>query len=304
MMRCCTLLGLLVWSLVGQAGQLIAQDTKDNRKVLVCSTTQVADFARQVVGDRMQVLSVLAPGQDPHLYEIKPSDSRLVARADLCLENGWHLEGNDWMKNLAHDAGKPIVTCVKGARAYFLKEGDAEVHDPHAWFSPLNAAVYVRNILDGVVRIDPQNKDEYQARAQLYLAELAVLHSWIRRQVNRVSPQQRQLVTSHDAFNYFCNEYKFTASAPAGWSTGDEVGGGVTPERRRQAVESIRKFGVKAIFVETSVNPELIQQIARDAGVRIGGTLYSDSMGPPGTAGETYLGMMRENVLKIVNGLK
>lgn len=304
MMRCCTLLGLFVWSLVGQAGQLIAQETEDNRKILVCSTTQVADFARQVVGDRMQVLCVLAPGQDPHLYEIKPSDSRLVARADLCLENGWHLEGNDWMKNLAHDAGKPIVTCVKGARAYFLKEGDAEVHDPHAWFSPLNAAVYVRNILDGVVQIDPQNKDEYQARTQLYLAELAVLHSWIRRQVNRVPPQQRQLVTSHDAFNYFCNEYKFTASAPAGWSTGDEVGGGVTPERRRQAVESIRKFGVKAIFVETSVNPELIQQIARDAGVRIGGTLYSDSMGPPGTAGETYLGMMRENVLKIVNGLK
>ncbi|MEE2685799.1 MAG: metal ABC transporter substrate-binding protein [Planctomycetota bacterium] len=304
MMRCCTLLGLLAWSLVGQAGQLIAQETEDNRKMLVCSTTQVADFARQVVGDRMQVLCVLAPGQDPHLYEIKPSDSRLVARADLCLENGWHLEGNDWMKNLAHDAGKPIVTCVKGARAYFLKEGDAEVHDPHAWFSPLNAAVYVRNILDGVVRIDPQNKDEYQARAQLYLAELAVLHSWIRRQVNRVPPQQRQLVTSHDAFNYFCNEYKFTASAPAGWSTGDEVGGGVTPERRRQAVESIRTFGVKAIFVETSVNPELIQQIAKDAGVRIGGTLYSDSMGPPGTAGETYLGMMRENVLKIVNGLK
>ena len=304
MMRCCTLLGLLVWSLVGQAGQLIAQETEDNRKMLVCSTTQIADFARQVVGDRMQVLCVLAPGQDPHLYEIKPSDSRLVARADLCLENGWHLEGNDWMKNLAHDAGKPIVTCVKGARAYFLKEGDAEVYDPHAWFSPLNAAVYVRNILDGVVRIDPQNKDEYQARTQLYLAELAVLHSWIRRQVNKVPPQQRQLVTSHDAFNYFCHEYKFTASAPAGWSTGDEVGGGVTPERRRQAVESIRKFGVKAIFVETSVNPELIQQIARDAGVRIGGTLYSDSMGPPGTAGETYLGMMRENVLKIVNGLK
>jgi manganese/iron transport system substrate-binding protein len=301
MIRCCTLLGLLLWSL---AGQLIAQETEDNRKTLVCSTTQIADFARQVVGDRMQVLCVLAPGQDPHLYEIKPSDSRMVARADLCLENGWHLEGNDWMKNLAHDAGKPIVTCVKGARPYFLKEGDTEVHDPHAWFSPLNAAVYVRNILDGVVRIDPQNKDEYQARTQLYLAELAVLHSWIRRQVNRVPPQQRQLVTSHDAFNYFCNEYKFTASAPAGWSTGDEVGGGVTPERRRQAVESIRKFGVKAIFVETSVNPELIQQIARDAGVRIGGTLYSDSMGPPGTAGETYLGMMRENVLKIVNGLK
>jgi manganese/iron transport system substrate-binding protein len=301
MIRRFALLGVLACSLVGQ---LAAQETRDSRKTLVCSTTQVADFARQVVGDRMRVLCILAPGQDPHLYELKPSDSRMVAQADLCLENGWHLEGNDWMQNLARDAGKPIVTCVTGVKPYFLKQGKIEVHDPHAWFSPLNAAVYVRNILRGVVRIDPQNEDEYEARTQLYLAELATLHSWIRRQVNQVPPQQRQLVTSHDAFNYFCHEYKFTASAPAGWSTGDEVGGGVTPARRRQAVESIRKFGVKAIFVETSVNPDLIQQIARDAGVRVGGTLYSDSMGGPGTAGESYMGMMRENVLSIVNGLK
>ena len=148
------------------------------------------------------------------------------------------------------------------------------------------------------------NEEEYEDRAQLYLAELATLNSWIRRQVNKVPPQQRQLITSHDAFNYFCNEYKFTASAPAGWSTGDEIGGGFTAERRRQAVNSIRDFGIKAIFVETSVNPDMIQQIAKDAGVRIGGTLYSDSMGAPGTAGETYIEMMRENVLTIVNGLK
>ena len=196
-------------------------------------------------------------------------------------------------------AGGGIVMDLRSGEV--ITRGLAMPHSPRlhqGWLYVLESAT------GEVVRIDPQNKDEYQARTQLYLAELAVLHSWIRRQVNRVPPQQRQLVTSHDAFNYFCNEYKFTASAPAGWSTGDEVGGGVTPERRRQAVESIRKFGVKAIFVETSVNPELIQQIARDAGVRIGGTLYSDSMGPPGTAGETYLGMMRENVLKIVNALK
>ena len=304
MVRCFAFIGFLACSLVGQTGQLVAQKTQDSRKTLVCSTTQVADFARQIVGDRMRVLCVLGPGQDPHLYELKPGDSRMVAQADLCLENGWHLEGNDWMQILARDAAKPIVTCVTGIKPYFLKQGEVEVHDPHAWFSPKNAAVYVRNILRGVVQIDPANQDEYRARAELYLAELATLNAWIRRQVNKVPPQQRQLITSHDAFNYFCNEYKFTASAPAGWSTGDELGAGVTAARRQQAVKSIREFGVKAIFVETSVNPDLIQQIARDAGVRIGGTLYSDSMGAPGTAGESYLGMMRENVLSIVNGLK
>jgi manganese/iron transport system substrate-binding protein len=298
------MLAVLLVSFMSGSAAVGQDETEDARKTLVCSTTQIADFARQIVGDRMRVLCVLAPGQDPHLYEIKPSDSRMVAQADLCLENGWHLEGNDWMKNLAKDAGKPIVTCVTGIQPYVVEESGSQVHDPHAWFSPRNAAIYVRNILNGVSEIDPSHTLEYQARAELYLAELAALHSWIRRQVNLVPPKQRQLVTSHDAFNYFCNEYKFVASAPAGWSTGSEVGGGVTPERRQLAVNSIREFGVKAIFVETSVNPELIQQIARDAGVSVGGELYSDSMGAPGTAGESYVGMMRENVLKIVNGLK
>ena len=116
MVRCFAFIGFLACSLVGQAGQLVAQETQDSRKTLVCSTTQVADFARQVVGDRMRVLCVLGPGQDPHLYELKPGDSRMVAQADLCLENGWHLEGNNWMQSLARDAAKPIVTCVTGIK--------------------------------------------------------------------------------------------------------------------------------------------------------------------------------------------
>ena len=100
------------------------------------------------------------------------------------------------------------------------------------------------------------------------------------------------------------NEYGFVAKAPAGWSTGAETGGGLTLARRSEAVSSIRQFGVKAIFVETSVNPAVIREIAREAGVKVGGKLYSDSMGKPGSAGETYIGMMRENVLTIVRELR
>lgn len=276
----------------------------EQKKVAVCSTTQVADLTRQVVGDRWEVKCVLAPGQDPHLYEIKPGDSKLVASADLCLENGWHLEGKDWMKTLAKNAGKPIVTCATGVEPLLLEEDGEEVHDPHAWFSPKNAAVYVNNIVRGVSKIDPDHKSEFEARAELYQNQLRTLHAWIQRKLNVISPERRILVTSHDAFNYFCREYKFKSAAPAGWSTGDEVGGGVTAERRRAAVASIRKFGVKSIFVETSVNPKLIRQIAADAGVKVGGELYSDSMGAQGSAGESYIGMMRENVLKIVTGLQ
>ena len=274
------------------------------RKRIVCSTTQVADFARQVVGDRCEVHCILAAGADPHLYEPTPSDARLVARADLCLENGLHLEGKNWMKTLARDAGKPIVACTRDIQLLKLEEEGETVSDPHAWFSPQNAAVYVRNVVRAVSQIDPAGKSDYEARAALYLDQLRALHLWALKQVSDIPPRERILVTSHDAFNYFCQEYRFQAAAPVGWSTGAEVGGGVTPERRRLVVDSIRKFGVKAIFVETSVNPKLVRQIAREAGVDIGGELYSDSMGPVGSAGETYIGMMRENVLTIVGALK
>jgi manganese/iron transport system substrate-binding protein len=308
---------LLTWCSWASCGVIATQEAQAQdsakRKLAVCSTTQVADFTRQVVGDRFEVVSILAPGQDPHLYEIKPGDADLAARADLCLENGWHLEGKDWMRTLAEGARKPLVTCTSGAKPLMIADqpasGDGSAsaqtrHDPHAWFSPANAAVYVRNIAKGVSKIDPAHSAEYEARAELLLGQIRALHLWIQKQVNALPAERRVLVTSHDAFLYFCRDYGFRAAAPAGWSTGDEIGAGVTAERRKQAVDSIREFGVKAIFVETSVNPTLIREIAADAGVKVGGQLYSDSMGPPGSAGESYIGMMRENVLTIVEALK
>ena len=139
---------------------------------------------------------------------------------------------------------------------------------------------------------------------------MRVLDAWIREQINQIPPRQRILVTTHDAFNYFCREFKlnenndFLSIAPVGWSTGAEVGAGITPERRRKVIESIKESGAPAIFVETTINPKQIREIVKETGVKIGGYLYSDSMGPEGSAGETYIGMMRENTLLIVNALK
>ena len=288
---------------------LKAEDAQ--KKVIVCSTTQIADFARQIVGDRCEVKCILAAGQDPHLHQITQRDKQLVAEADLLLENGWHLEGKEWMRTMAKSAGKEaaLVTCVTGIEPLRLQEeGEGGepliVEDPHAWFSPCNAATYVPNILNGVEQIEPAHQDEFRARAQLYLEQLRTLDLWAKRQFNSIPPNRRVLVTSHDAFNYFCQSYDFTSAAPEGWSTANEVGAGVTADSQRKTIESIRQHGVKAIFVETSVNKKLIRSIAEEAGVEIGGELYSDSMGAPGTAGETYIGMMRENVLTIVNALK
>jgi manganese/iron transport system substrate-binding protein len=203
------------------------------------------------------------------------------------------------MRNLADDANKPLVTCVTGITPLSVEGGK----DPHAWFTPRNAAIYVRNILKAVSELDPEHASEYRARTELYLRQLETLDAWVKKQVASIPEQKRILVTSHDAFGYFCAAYKFKSAAPTGWSTGAEVGAGPTPARRKAAIDSIRTMGVKAVFVETSVNKDLIFEIAKEAGVVVGGELYSDSMGTAGSAGETYIGMMRENVLKITRGL-
>jgi manganese/iron transport system substrate-binding protein len=281
-----------------------ADSGKTRKPVLVCSTTQVADFARQVVGDSCEVYCILAPGADPHTYMPTPGDAKLVLKADLCLQNGMNLEGKNWMQTLAQDAGKPILTCTEGVQPIELEAEGQKVNDPHTWFSPRNAAIYVNNIVRGVSKLDPAHKADYEARAKLCLQQLRVLDSWIREQFNAIPVDSRILVTSHDAFNYFAKEYGFKNQAPVGWSTGAEVGAGMTPERRKQVIESIKSFRVKAVFVETSVNPKLVREIANEAGVKIGGELYSDSMGPAGSAGESYIGMMRENVLVIATSLK
>ena len=279
---------------------LFAQDGA--KKVVVCSTTQVADFARQVVGDRWEVICVLGPAQDPHTYEVGADDSVTVAKADLCAENGWNLEGDDWMKKLAHEAGKPIVTCVTGVAPLEMDEGDHKVKDPHTWFDPKNAIIYVNNIRDAVSKIDPEHESEYTARAELYTRQLALLAGWVKKTVGVIPANRRLLVTHHDAFGYFCGAFNFKPISPLGWTTAELSE--VTPEQRQTVVQKIRDAGIKAIFVETSTNEQLLTGIARDAGVLIGGKLYSDAMGADGSAGESYIGMMRENVLTIVNALQ
>jgi len=303
------LLLLLAWGVVIVSASSAGAQEKAKIKV-VTSTTQIADFARQIMGDRAEVRSVLAPGADPHTYQPTPDDVQIVLKADICFENGLHLEGKSWMSTLAGDAKKPLVTATIGIEPLQLGSGDESIADPHTWFSPRNVAVYVNNITKAISDYDPDNTLEYQARAKLYLQQLRVLDAWVREQVNRIPPHRRILVTTHDAFNYFCREYKFNASndflsiAPVGWSTGAEVGAGITPERRRRVIQSITESGAPAIFVETTINPKQIREIAEETGVKIGGALYSDSMGPAGSAGDTYIGMLRENVLLIVNALQ
>lgn len=275
-------------------------ESAEKKPVMLCSTTQCADFAKQVVGDRWEVQCVLGPGQDPHMYEPRVSDSEAVANADLCVRNGWNLEGHEWMKKLAENAGKPLVTCATEVTPLMTVD-DQKMKDPHAWFNPANAWKYTKQIRDEVIRIDPAHADEYTARAELFRGQLRELETWIQQQINSI-PEPRVLVTHHDAFGYFCDRYGFQAVTPVGWTT-DEISGATIADRQ-EVIKQIKDLKVRSIFVESTLNRQMIESIAKEAGVDIGGELYSDAMGGPGTAGEDYIGMMRENVLILVEGLK
>ncbi|MCG8636696.1 MAG: zinc ABC transporter substrate-binding protein, partial [Desulfobacterales bacterium] len=183
----------IVLSLLIFTGPAGAVDAK--KPVIVASTTQIADFARQVAGDQAVVKSILAPGADPHTYNVTPNDVQIVLGADLCINNGLHLEGKSWMATLAKDAQKPLVTATDGIQVLSIDEGGQTIADPHAWFSPKNAAVYVNNITKGIIALDPENTALYQARARLFLQQLRVLDAWIREQVNKIPVQKRILVT-------------------------------------------------------------------------------------------------------------
>jgi len=229
----CSLLifsSILLFSVLAGAAQF-------KKPVIVSSTTQIADFARQVAGDQAVVKSILAPGADPHTYNVTPDDVQIVLGADLCIENGLHLEGKNWMATLAKDAQKPLITATKGIQVLTISEGGQSLPDPHSWFSLKNAVVYVNNITRAIIAMDPEHSSHYQARAKLFLQQLRVLDGWIREQLNTIPPQRRILVTTHDAFNYFCREYRlnenndFLSIASVGWFTGAEVGVGIILER-------------------------------------------------------------------------
>ena len=287
-----------------------AADAKDGEKktepkTILCSTTQIADFTRQIVGDRCIVKCVLAAGEDPHTYVPGTDDLADCASSDLCLRNGWNLEGNEWMKGMAEGAHKKLVTCIDGVKERELEGAHGAqgmvIKDPHAWFDPANALIYVNNIRDAVCELEPKHAEEFRMRADLYRLQLLALNRWIRESLSRIKENRRILITHHDAFGYFSEKYGFVAESPVGWTTGELTE--LSLSDRQALVKYIRDRGVPAIFVETSTNQDLLKGIAKEAGITIGEPLYSDAMGPEDSAAETYIGMMRENVLRIVSAL-
>lgn len=282
------------------AAGLAAQEQEDQSLPLVVTSASIfADMTEMVAGGHVRIQSVVPIGGDPHIYEPTPADVQLVSRADLVLVNGLTFEG--WMRELIENSGTKAetVTITEGIGTIESEEY-ANSSDPHAWMTARNGLTYVQNIRDALIKLDPFNRKVYEFNAGVYLKQLEDLDREIFKQIASIPEKNRVLITSHDAFRYFGRHYGIRVEAALGTSTDAEV----QTDDVNRLTNIIRETGVPAIFVESTINPKLIRQIATDNGVIIGGYLYADSLGEPDTPAGTYEGMLRYNVSTIVEALK
>ncbi len=270
----------------------------NDKPVAVATLTMVADMVAQVAGDRVEVRCVMKPGGDPHIYKPVPGDLKLIGESDIVFINGLGIEG--WIEDLVKNApGKrPTVSVTDGVQAQRSEAFHGEP-DPHCWFDVKNAIIYVNNIEKGLAAMDPSGTDYYRQRADAYRKELTELDAWARAELAKVPADKRKLVTSHDAFHYFGKAYHFEVLAVQGVSTESQPNSADVIA----LIKEIRDAKVAAVFVETSVNPKMLEHVAQESGARVGGELFSDSCGDPGTPEGTYVGMVRHNVKTIVEAL-
>ena len=271
----------------------------DNPRVLA-TTTMIAEAARRIAGECVDVRGLLPVGGDPHVYEPVPQDLRAIVEADLVLYNGFGLEA--WLDRLVRNAGgeRPIAVAAEGLTPIYGQYQGGQDPDPHLWGDARNFARYVQNIERALASLASQCAPTFQANAAAYLAELDALDRWVRERIASIPADKRHLVTSHDAFEYYARAYGLNVlGTPIGVSTDEEA----SAQTVARLVDQVRATRIPALFVETTVNPRVIQRIAAETGARIGGSLYSDSLGEPGSGADTYVGMLVHNTRVIVNAL-
>lgn len=274
---------------------------------VVATTGMIADAAARVGGDRVEVTGLMGPGVDPHLYKASEGDLRRLQGAALILYNGLNLEGKmgDILVQMARK--RPTVAVTDAIDPSLLREPpEFQGHyDPHVWFDVSLWRRVVDRIAAAIAEVAPDGRAAFEANAKAYGAELDALHEWCRTEIARVPKDRRVLITAHDAFGYFGRAYDIEVIGLQGISTVSDFSlADVT-----RLVDTIVARKIKAVFVESSVPKRAIEAVvegcrARGHEVRIGGTLFSDAMGAPGTPEGTYVGMVRHNVRTIVEALR
>ena len=276
------------------------------RITAVVTVGMVAELVRNVGGDHVEVIQLLGPGTDPHLYTPRVNHVKDMHSADMIFYSGLKLEGKLGSTLNELSASKPVIAVTEKIDPKFLLEPeDSPGHpDPHVWNDVLAWQACLTSVSDALEEFDPDHAEQYRAAAESYSKELDKLHAYAKETLSSIPTENRILVTSHDAFNYFGRAYDMQVMGVQGLSTESEAG----LQRINELVDLLVEKKVKAVFVESSVPPKDIDALidgakSRDHQVIKGGELFSDAMGPSGTYTGTYIGMLDHNITTVARGL-
>jgi zinc/manganese transport system substrate-binding protein len=278
--------------LLGMSGGAQAGD----KVKAVASFSILGDMVRQVGGNRIEVTTLVGPDGDAHVYEPTPADAKTLAISAILFTNGLGFEG--WMDRLEKSSGfkGKVVVASTGVKPRTMIEeegGKSEtITDPHAWQSLANGKLYVANIRDALIAVDPDGKSAYEANANAYLDAIAKEETDVKAALATLPKDRRKIITSHDAFGYFGAAYGLEIIAPEGVSTESEA----SAKDVAKIIRQIRQEKIPAVFMENITDHRLLDQIAAETGAKVGGELYTDALSPPDGPASTYLDMFRHNI--------
>jgi len=293
------LITILIFTTGCNASSDIANQSNDNIEGLkiVTSISILADMVKNVVGDKGHVVYIVPRSDNPEDHEILPSELQKIINADVFFMNGWGLESS-MERALGNAENTPIISLTEGITPIPLV--DSDIPDPHAWLDARLAIIYIVNIRDTLIMLDPDNEQIYRENAEAYIEQLKILDDWIREQVSLIPEKNRIIVISENAFKYYGAAYGFQTEGI--WELNSHEEG--TPQQISRIVNLVRANNLPAIFVETTINRRYMQIIANETGVPIAGEVFTDALGHRGSDADTYIGYMKHNTEVFVRGLR
>ncbi len=264
------------------------------------TNTIVADFVKNVGGNRVSVNTIVPAGGDTHTFQPTTGAMRGLSGSKVLFANGAGLE--PWLPKLTAGVKVPVTELTAGIKLRPAPDGEEGGNDPHAWWDVNNAAQYVKNIQSTLTRLDPAGKATYASNAKRYIAQLKIADAYAKKQFATLNASQRQIVSNHDALHYFAAHYGLTivGTVIPGLSTEREP----SAQEIAKLVQNVKKSGTKVIFTENTVNARLAQTLAQETGAKIAPPLFTDALGPAGSGGETYLKALKYNVDTMVKALR
>ncbi len=263
---------------------------------VVASFSILGDIVKNIGKDKIDVITIVGNNQDVHSYEIKPSDLQKFNASKILFINGLGLEAG-WINKIIKSYKGGVVTASDGIKPLYGKNQKYKI-DSHAWNDPvLVETVYIQNILNGLIKIDPSNKEYYIKNAANYSTQINKLNKWADNQFKQILEKDRYAVTTHDAFNYFAKRYKISFITAQGVSTDSDASAKDIVDLETM----IRKNSIKVVFLENMTNNNLIKQIAKDTSATIGGKLYSDALSEVNEPANNYLNMIKYNINTIIS---